>query len=193
MAVCLHSCEGAPLDPLGWITKDRRVGCEGIDKVSQRGTIIATAIVAVAVIALAVGALVMRPDPNRPYEVTDFGPMTARDLSSQSFLVVPDMLSKIYLAFAETDEALIYDQLALVAADEALETLYLERVGAMVGGGLDKADQELHEMELASLSSRRTATRSTSLSNGALWAPWVTQPTCMCVAIPMPLICSLSL
>jgi len=123
--------------------------------VAQRANIMIAVAAAVGVVAIGVAAILLRTDPNRPYEVTDFGPMTARELSSQSFQVVPDMLAKIYLAFAEVDEARIYDQLALVAADEALETLYLERVGAMNGGGLDEADQTLHEMTLANLSSRQ--------------------------------------
>jgi hypothetical protein len=66
------------------------------------------------------------------------------------------MMAVIYRAFAETQEEQIYDSLAQVSAGEALETLYLERVGAMQGGGLDEADQELHSMELAGLSSRRS-------------------------------------
>ncbi|KIN75002.1 hypothetical protein Z945_2900 [Sulfitobacter noctilucae] len=79
--------------------------------------------------------------------------MTAHELSSKSYQVVPEMLSVVYLAFGETNEVVIYDKLAEVSAEDALETLYLERVGAMVGGGLDEADQTLHAMELTSLSS----------------------------------------
>ncbi len=82
--------------------------------------------------------------------------VNAEELSAIPHRVIPEMLATIYLAFGETDEAAIYDQLALVSADQALETLYLERVGAMVGGGLDEADQTLHEMELIGLESRRS-------------------------------------
>lgn len=81
--------------------------------------------------------------------------VNAEELSAIPHRVVPEMLATIYLAFGETDESAIYDKLALVSAGQALETLYLERVGAMVGGGLDEADQTLHEMELIGLESRR--------------------------------------
>lgn len=79
--------------------------------------------------------------------------MSAEDFRNASFQVVPEMLAVIYRAFAQIQDEQIYDGLAQVSAGEALETLYLERTGAMVGGGLDEADQELHAMELAGLSS----------------------------------------
>tara|TARA_R110002020_G_scaffold400596_3_gene610674 strand:+ start:2449 stop:3009 length:561 start_codon:yes stop_codon:yes gene_type:complete len=83
-------------------------------------------------------------------------PLSAEEFSNESYKLLPEMLAVIYRAFAETEERRIYDTLAEVSADEALETLYLERVGAMAGGGLERADQELHAMELVGLSSRRT-------------------------------------
>ena len=63
------------------------------------------------------------------------------------------MLSVVYRAFGETEEARIYDALAEVAAGGALEQLYLERLGAMADGGLEP-DQTIHEMELLGLSAR---------------------------------------
>lgn len=84
--------------------------------------------------------------------------MTADKLSKEAYRVAPVMLETVYRAFGETDETAIYDSLAEVAAGDALEALYLERVGAMVGGGLDQSDQQLHEMELIKLSSRGTGT-----------------------------------
>lgn len=106
---------------------------------------------------LGLAVLFMRPaeDPDRAFAALEFGELSAQEFSDASYQVLPEMLAVIYRAFAETQEEQIYDSLALVSAGEALETLYLERVGAMQGGGLDEADQELHSMELAGLSSRR--------------------------------------
>lgn len=89
------------------------------------------------------------------YTALDFGAVTPAEFRDVSYQILPEMLAVVYRAFAETDEAQIYDSLAEVSADEALEALYLERVGAMVGGGLDAADQELHAMELEGLTSRQ--------------------------------------
>lgn len=108
----------------------------------------------VVVTALGVGGwLLLRPDSSAPatYSVLDLGPMTAEDLSRDSYIVVPAMLRAVYVAFGETEEGAIYDTLAEVAAADALETLYLERAGAMAGGGLDSADQTIHEVELLNM------------------------------------------
>ncbi|MFA8440586.1 MAG: hypothetical protein ACEPO0_01870 [Yoonia sp.] len=94
----------------------------------------------------------------KAFSALEFGDITAAEFRDASFQIVPEMLAVIYRAFAEVNEEQIYDSLAEVSADEALESLYLERVGAMVGGGLDEADQELHAMELAGLSSRQNGT-----------------------------------
>lgn len=111
-----------------------------------------------AVVALVIFMLQRGADPEQPYAALEFGEISAEEFRDASFQIVPEMLAVIYRAFAETEEEQIYDSLAEVSAGEALETLYLERVGAMVGGGLDEADQELHAMELAGLSSRREGT-----------------------------------
>lgn len=95
---------------------------------------------------------------NAVFSALEVGEVTAAQFRDSSFQIVPEMLAVIYRAFAETDEGQIYDSLAEVSAGDALETLYLERVGAMVGGGLDEADQELHAMELAGLTSRLDGT-----------------------------------
>lgn len=79
--------------------------------------------------------------------------MTAIEFSQESPLLLPGILTTVYEAFGETEEAAIYDRLADVASGEALEHLYLERVGAMVGGGLNP-DQEIHEVALSSMSAR---------------------------------------
>ena len=82
-----------------------------------------------------------------------FGEMTAAEVGNEGYRITPAMLSVVYKAFGETEEARIYDALAEVAAKEALEQLYLERLGAMAGGGLEP-DQTIHEMELLSLAAR---------------------------------------
>lgn len=79
--------------------------------------------------------------------------MTAREFSQESPVVLPGILAKVYEAFGETEEAAIYDRLAEVADGSALEQLYLERVGAMAGGGLNP-DQEIHEVSLLGMSAR---------------------------------------
>lgn len=115
---------------------------------------------AAALAAAALGFVLLRtaPDMDRAYEAIGAGPVTAQDFRAASFQIVPEMLAVIYNAFAETREDMIYDGLAQVAAAGALEALYLERVGAMVGGGLDEGNQELHDMELVALSSRQEGT-----------------------------------
>ena len=117
-------------------------------------------LVGASVIAALVVAGVLRSFPREPepYTVIGFNPMTADDVSDQFFLVAPEMLTAVYEAFNETGEAEIYDSLARVAAEEALEALYLERVGAMAGGGLnpsEEADQEIHTMEMIRIDNRR--------------------------------------
>lgn len=115
----------------------------------------------VAVAAVGVAALVYtqaRPSEPVPYTLNGFDPMTADGLSDEFFRVAPEMLTTVYQAFNETDEAAIYDSLAVVAAGDALEDLYLERVGAMVGGGLDpsvEADQQIHTMEMIRIDQNR--------------------------------------
>jgi hypothetical protein len=73
------------------------------------------------------------------------GPEAARD---ELFALLPALLLVVYDAFGRTDEAEIYDTLEVAAAGDALENLYLERAGAMVGGGLTESDQTIHEMRL---------------------------------------------
>jgi len=80
-------------------------------------------------------------------------PATAAEVSAEGFRVVPEVLRVVYEAFGETGEAEVYDRLAEVAAEDALEALYLERIGALAEDGLEP-DQQIHEMELIALSSR---------------------------------------
>ncbi len=81
------------------------------------------------------------------------GPEAARD---DLFTLLPALLLVVYDAFARTEEGEIYDTLAAVASGAALETLYLERAGAMVGGGLTESDQAIHEMRLTKASSQQS-------------------------------------
>jgi len=62
--------------------------------------------------------------------------------------LTPAPLLVVYDAFSQTEEDTIYDTLARVTHGVALEYLYLERVGAMAGGGLEEADQTIHEIKL---------------------------------------------
>jgi putative ABC transport system ATP-binding protein len=80
------------------------------------------------------------------------GPEAAgEDLST----LLPALLLVVYDAFGRKDEAEIYDTLAVAAAGEALETLYLERVGAMVGGGTE-SDQTIHVLHLVEAASEQS-------------------------------------
>lgn len=90
--------------------------------------------------------------PNQDNAISADG-MTPREFSQESPLFLPVILAEVYEAFGETEEAAIYDRLAEVANGPALEQLYLERVGAMAGGGLNP-DQEIHEVSLLGMSAR---------------------------------------
>ncbi len=111
-----------------------------------------------AVFALGIGiiagvlflSLGNRSDTSGPqmYTVPGMPGMTvsvAHDLSDE---LAPALLLVVYDAFAKTQEDAIYDRLAEVTHGDALEQLYLERIGAMAGGGLDEADQEIHEINM---------------------------------------------
>lgn len=108
--------------------------------------------------ALAYVLLGAAPREPQRYALPGYEPVTADDLSDIYFLVAPEMLTDVYRAFNETEETAIYDSLAQVAAGDALEALYLERVGSMAGGGLDsseEADQQIHTMEMLRIDARR--------------------------------------
>ncbi len=87
----------------------------------------------------------------------------ARELVGE---LTPALLLVVYDAFGKTQEDAIYDSLAQVTHGGALEYLYLERVGAMAGGGLDEADQTIHEI---SLLESRVESSSATLSVDATW------------------------
>lgn len=108
--------------------------------------VIALAIVSVAGVAV----IFYAPGAPTSARVLNFGQLTVAEMKTQRFRVAPMMLSVVYKAFGETEEAKIYDGLAQVATGPALEQLYLERVGSMAGGGLEP-DQTLHGMEFLGL------------------------------------------
>jgi hypothetical protein len=64
-------------------------------------------------------------------------------------------LERVYRAFEETEEARIHDILAQATDGPALEELYLQRRAAILQSGLEKAGQEVHELEILSASAER--------------------------------------
>ena len=75
-------------------------------------------------------------------------PMTIDVARMEFWRLTPALLLEVYDAFGQTEESAIYDTLEAVTHGDALEYLYLERVGAMAGGGLEEADQTIHEIKL---------------------------------------------
>lgn len=86
-------------------------------------------------------------------ETTEFtapglDPLTIAGAQEQFWRLTPALLLVVYDAFGKTEEGEVYDTLASVTHGKALDYLYLERMGAMTGGGLDEADQTIHEIKL---------------------------------------------
>lgn len=90
------------------------------------------------------------------YAVPGLDPITPAAARDELFTLLPALLLVVYDAFARTDEAEIYDTLARASDGDALETLYLERAGAMVGGGLTETDQAIHEMRVINAASQQS-------------------------------------
>ncbi len=84
-------------------------------------------------------------------------PLTIEEARAEFWRLTPALLLVVYEAFGETQEDAIYDTLASVTHGDALEYLYLERVGAMAGGGLEEADQTIHEIKLLNTNVARDA------------------------------------
>lgn len=82
------------------------------------------------------------------YTAPGLDPLTIEEARADFWRLTPALLLVVYEAFNETEEGAIYDTLANVTHGDALEYLYLERVGAMAGGGLEEADQTIHEIKL---------------------------------------------
>ena len=94
-----------------------------------------------------------------PFAVAGLEPMSIRDAEAEFWRLTPALLLVVYEAFEAFREDTIYDTLASVTHGAALEALYLERMGAMAGGGLDALDQTIHEITL--LTSEATRDGST--------------------------------
>ncbi|MEO0638055.1 MAG: hypothetical protein AAFY73_15645 [Pseudomonadota bacterium] len=99
---------------------------------------------------LAMVLLAARPAAldSEAYASPDGEALTIADAQREFWRLTPALLLVVYEAFSETQEDGIYDTLARVTHGDALEYLYLERVGAMAGGGLEESDQTIHEIKL---------------------------------------------
>lgn len=104
--------------------------------------------------------------PTDAFTAPGLDPLTVEAATDEFWRLAPALLLVVYDAFGKTQEDDIYDTLASVTHADALEYLYLERVGAMAGGGLDEADQTIHEIKL--LNTSVTRARS-SLKVDASW------------------------
>ena len=100
------------------------------------------------------------------FSVPGLPDMTVQAAHGAFHRVTPALLLEVYEAFGRTQEDEIYDTLAAVTHGEALEYLYLERVGAMAGGGLEEADQTIHEINLLTSSVQRDGAQ---LAVDAVW------------------------
>ena len=96
--------------------------------------------------------------PTTAFSVPGKPGMTVDVAHELFYQLTPALLLVVYEAFAETEEAAIYDTLESVTHGDALEFLYLERVGAMAGGGLEEADQTIHEISRLETQVRRDDT-----------------------------------
>jgi hypothetical protein len=95
-----------------------------------------------------------RPAPGA-YAAPGLAPMTPETAADPDSPLVPSLLFGVYAAFGAPGEDAVYDALAQVAGGEALETLYLERMGAMAGGGLVDGAQEVHDVWMVRSETRR--------------------------------------
>ncbi|MEM6618759.1 MAG: hypothetical protein AAF631_05590 [Pseudomonadota bacterium] len=121
--------------------------------------------------ALAVAGAVFFPGRPQISETDTFAtpgldPMTIGQAQDEFWRLTPALLLVVYDAFGKTKEDAIYDTLAQVTHGDALEYLYLERVGAMAGGGLEESDQTIHEIKLLRT---QVARQGAVLSIAAIW------------------------
>jgi hypothetical protein len=109
---------------------------------------------------------VTRTTPPGAYAAPGLPPLTPEAARAEMFLLLPALLTVVYEAFGQTEEAAIYDTLAQAAHGAALESLYLERAGALQGGGLTEADQTIHEMRVLGIT---TSQRGETFALDAHW------------------------
>ncbi|WP_341367919.1 hypothetical protein [Yoonia sp. BS5-3] len=133
-------------------------------RVSIIAAICVTALIAGG--ALLLGAGGPRISEDDTFAAPGLAPLTIEDARAEFWRLTPALLLVVYDAFGETQEDAIYDTLASVTHGDALEYLYLERVGAMAGGGLEEADQTIHEIKLLNTSVTR---EQSSLQLDASW------------------------
>lgn len=103
--------------------------------------------------AVGIAAVIVLPrqagvSETQAFTAPGLDPMTIEQSRAEFWRLTPALLLVVYDAFGATDEDVIYDTLSSVTSGDALEYLYLERVGAMAGGGLEEADQTIHEIKL---------------------------------------------
>ncbi|MEO0544962.1 MAG: hypothetical protein AAFY99_14190 [Pseudomonadota bacterium] len=120
----------------------------------------------VAIVAVYFGGSQDQQTQTKAYSAPGLEPMTIEQARDDFWRLTPALLLVVYEAFAETREGTIYDTLETATDGEALEYLYLERVGAMAGGGLEEADQTIHEINLLTTTVARDAA---SLKIDASW------------------------
>lgn len=127
------------------------------------------ALVLVGVFAAAVAIVWPRTaqiSETETFSAPGLDPLTIGAAKAEFWRLTPALLLEVYKAFGESQEDAIYDTLASVTHGEALEYLYLERVGAMKGGGLDEVDQTIHEIKLLNT---QVARENSSLVIDASW------------------------
>ena len=124
-----------------------------------------------AVMALPLGSVwlaaeVARRPGRGAHAVPGLEAMDARTAALEGHRVASALLMAVYDAFGRAGEAEVYDTLATVAAGDALQALYLERMGAMAGCGLRASDQTICELRLTKLASR---SRGEAVAMEARW------------------------
>lgn len=113
-----------------------------------RAILLALGTLAVAVGIFAASVDFARSPPAGAYVAPGLAAMTPARAVAEADALLSGLLLGVYDAFGQTQEAAIYDGLSRVAGGDALEALYLERAGAMAGGGLAAADQTIHEIRM---------------------------------------------
>ncbi len=135
-----------------------------------RTTLLAVGAAATA-LAAAAGLLSLASDHREDSRVlvresADIGALSPAEAERRADDLTLWALERVYRAFAEEEEGRIYDALAEATAGPALETLYLQRRASLLDRGLEKADQNVHELELLSASAARSGDR---LAVSARW------------------------
>jgi hypothetical protein len=110
-----------------------------------RATLAIAAACAASIAVMAVALSVVEP---RGDAAADWPPATPEAAAAQPEAMLGMALEQIYRAFGETGETAIYDALARVAADDALEALYLQRRDALVNAAFDGGAQRVDHVDV---------------------------------------------